>query len=98
MISPSLQHIGTDVDSLHFSSKFYPSYMVGDNGLISVFPAPGSDPNVFKVYYGNNSPEETDGTAFLDDVIADVTLPLLCVATSSNSSLACTIISSAIFS
>jgi len=63
VISPSLQHIVTDVDSLHFSSKFYPAYMVGDNGLISVFPAPGSNPNSFKVYYINNSPEETDGTA-----------------------------------
>ena len=37
--------------------------MIGDNGKISVFPAPGADPNAFKVYYVNNSPEETDGTA-----------------------------------
>jgi hypothetical protein len=37
--------------------------MVADNGLISVFPAPGADPNAFKVYYINNDPKETDGTA-----------------------------------
>jgi len=62
-VSPSQQYLVTDVNSLHFSSKFYPSYMVGDNGLVSVFPAPGADPNAFKVYYVNNAPVETDGTA-----------------------------------
>ena len=57
------QYVVTDVNSLHFSSKFHPAYMVGDNGIISVFPAPGSDPNAFKVYYVNNVPEETDGSS-----------------------------------
>ena len=57
------QYIVTDPNSLYFASKFYPKYMIGDNGKVSVFPAPGSDPNAFKVYYVNNSPEETDGTA-----------------------------------
>ena len=62
-ISPSQQYMVTNTESLSFASKFHPTYMVGDNGEISVFPAPGSDPNTFKVYYVNNSPEETDGTA-----------------------------------
>ena len=59
------QYLVTDTDSLSFASKFHPVYMIGDNGKISVFPAPGSDPNAFKVYYVNNSPEETDGTALI---------------------------------
>ena len=62
-ISPSQQYLVTDTESLSFASKFNPTYMIGDNGKISVFPAPGSDPNAFKVYYVNDSPEETDGTA-----------------------------------
>jgi hypothetical protein len=62
-ISPAQQYLVTDVNSLQFASKFFPKFMIGDNGTISVFPAPGADPNAFKVYYVNNSPEETDGTA-----------------------------------
>ena len=62
-ISSAQQYLVTDTESLSFASKFYPVYMIGDNGKISVFPAPGADPNAFKVYYVNNSPEETDGTA-----------------------------------
>jgi len=64
-ISPSLQHLVTDVDSLHFSSKFYPSYMVGDNGQVSVFPVPGSDPDAFKVYYVNNVPQDKSGAVLI---------------------------------
>ena len=62
-ISPSQQYLVTNTESLSFASKFNPTYMIGDNGKMSVFPAPGADPNAFKVYYVNNSPEETDGTA-----------------------------------
>ena len=64
-ISLSLQHLVTDVDSLHFSSKFYPSYMVGDNGQVSVFPIPGSDPDAFKVYYVNNVPQDKSGAVLI---------------------------------
>jgi|TARA_R100000501_G_C2606918_1_gene102441 hypothetical protein len=62
-ISIDQQHLVTDTDSLSFASKFHPVYMIGDNGKISVFPAPGADPNAFKAYYVNNSPEESDGSA-----------------------------------
>jgi len=64
-ISLSLQHLVTDIDSLHFSSKFYPSYMVGDNGQVSVFPVPGSDPDAFKVYYVNNVPQDKSGAVLI---------------------------------
>ena len=62
-ISPAQQYLVTDTESLSFASKFNPAYMIGANGKISVFPVPGSDPNAFKVYYVNESPEETDGTS-----------------------------------
>ena len=62
-ISSAQQYLVTDTESLSFASKFNPTYMIGDNGKISVFPAPGADPNAFKAYYVNNSPEEADGSA-----------------------------------
>ena len=62
-IPPSMQSQVTDTDSLSFASKYHPAYMVVEDGKISVFPASGSNPDAFKVYYVNNSPEETDGTA-----------------------------------
>ena len=61
-ISPAEQYLATDPGSLSFASKFNPVYMIGDNGKISVFPAPGADPNAFKAYYVNNVPEESDGS------------------------------------
>jgi len=64
-ISPSLQSRVTDADSLHFASKYNPAFMVGDNSKISVFPAPSSDPNAYKVYYVNNAPVDKSGASLL---------------------------------
>ena len=49
--------------SIYLATALNPVFTILDNGSVSVFPAPGSDPNAFKVYYVNNSPAETDGTA-----------------------------------
>ncbi len=47
----------TDVDSLHFVSKYNPAYVVGDDGSIGVFPVPSSGgANSYKIYYVNSSP------------------------------------------
>ena len=71
-ISPSLQYDVTDTDSLNYASKTNPVYMIGDAGKISVFPAPGSDPNAFKVYYVNKDPVNGSGSALIhshDDIL-----------------------------
>ena len=71
-ISPSEQYLVTDEESLSFASKFNPVYMVGDAGKISVFPAPGSDPNAFKTYYVNKDPVNSSGSALIhshDDIL-----------------------------
>ena len=71
-ISPSQQYLVTDTESLSFASKFNPTYMVGDAGKISVFPAPGADPNAFKVYYVNKDPVNSSGSALIhshDDIL-----------------------------
>ena len=62
-IHPSKQGQAVASGSIHLATTHNPVYTILDNGGISVFPAPGSDPNAFKVYYVNNSPAETDGTA-----------------------------------
>jgi hypothetical protein len=62
-INPSKQGQAVATGSLHLATTHNPVYTILDNGGISVFPAPGSDPNTFKVYYVNNSPVETDGSA-----------------------------------
>ena len=62
-IDPSKQGQAVATGSLHLATTHNPVYTILDNGGVSVFPAPGSDPNTFKVYYVNNSPVETDGSA-----------------------------------
>jgi DNA-binding transcriptional regulator YbjK len=71
-ITPSEQYNVTDIDSLNYASKINPAYMIGDAGKISVFPAPGSDPNSFKVYYVNKDPVNSSGSALAhshDDIL-----------------------------
>ena len=53
----TLQSRVTDVDSLHYSSKFSPSYLIDNKGKVLVYPAPSSGgANSYKVYYINNVP------------------------------------------
>ena len=61
-IPPGFQFKATDTDSLHYASEYSPVYTILENGIINVYPAPGSNPNTFKIYYVNNAPEEGDGT------------------------------------
>ena len=71
-ISSSQQYLVTDEESLSFASKFNPAYMIGDAGKISVFPAPGADPNAFKAYYVNKDPVNSSGSALIhshDDIL-----------------------------
>ena len=62
----NLQYLVTDVESLHYASKYNPVYMITQNRNLHVFPAPSAaGNNGFKVLYVNSSPEETDGTALV---------------------------------
>ena len=66
-IHPGLQSRATDGTSIHYASKYNPAYMEFENGKISVFPDPGADPNAFKVYYVNNVPVDSGGSALAYD-------------------------------
>jgi len=62
-ISLGLQYDVTDPDSLNYASAINPAYMQDEDGKISVFPVPGSDPNAYKIYYVNNTPVDASGSA-----------------------------------
>ena len=59
-IRPALQSRVTDTSSIHYTSKYNPSYTVMEDGTISVFPVPGATTDAFKVYYINNNMRDTD--------------------------------------
>ena len=58
-IPPEMQSRVTDTSSIHYASKLHPVYTVLEDGSINVFPAAGSDPDAFKVYYINNNGRDT---------------------------------------
>ena len=62
-IPASMQSRVVDTESLHFGSKYNPVYTIDDNGVVNVYPTPDGTDDGFRVYYVNNSPAETDGTA-----------------------------------
>ncbi len=64
-ILPNMQGRVVDIDSLNFASKFNPAYTVLEDGKINVYPAPGSDPDAYKIYYVNNTPQNASGSALL---------------------------------
>ena len=52
-----------DPDSLSFASKYNPVYIIDINGALNVYPTPDNNNDGFTVFYVNNAPEETDGSA-----------------------------------
>jgi len=65
--SPALQSRVTDTNSLYFASAYNPVFTVEDDGKIYVYPAPGSSPNGYKVYFVNTSPIDGAGNALAQD-------------------------------
>ena len=66
-IPPAMQGRVVDSNSIHYASAFNPVHTVLDDGKISVYPAPGADPNTFKVYYVNNVPVDSGDAALAYD-------------------------------
>ena len=60
-VSPGNQSRVTDINSLEYASKFNPVFTIEDDGKIYVYPAPGADPNAYKVYFVNSSPIDGAG-------------------------------------
>ena len=62
-ILPNQEYDALDSSSIYFATSYSPVFMISDNGDVSVFPAPGADPNTFKVFYINDTPVDTAGSA-----------------------------------
>lgn len=65
VVIPALQSRVTDVNSVHYASKYNPAYTLVNDGKVSVFPEPGANPNSFKVYYANTQPLNGSGASLL---------------------------------
>ena len=61
-----------DSESLDYATKFNPVYLIRDNGKISVYPAPGSSNDGFKVYYISNHPENDQDAGALVHTSYDI--------------------------
>ena len=62
----ALQSRYTDTDSLHFASKYNPKYVIGGDGAILTFPAPGGSENAYKVYYVNSTPVNSSDATLIN--------------------------------
>ena len=62
-VPSSMRSRVVDVDSLNYASKYNPAYIIDSNGLLNVYPVPDGTDDGYKVFYVNNAPEETDGSA-----------------------------------
>ena len=61
-VSPMMASRVVDPESLSFASIYHPVYTINTDMAINVYPTPSSN-NGIKVFYVNNAPEETDGSA-----------------------------------
>jgi hypothetical protein len=61
----ALQSRVTDKASLHYSSKFNPSFIQSEDGAVLVYPAPGNSPDTYKIYYINGSPVNTSDASLI---------------------------------
>jgi hypothetical protein len=66
-VSPALQGRVVDTDSLEYASKFNPAYIIEDDGIINVYPVPGSNPDAYKVFYVNTEPIDGSGNSLAYD-------------------------------
>ena len=64
-IPAALQSQVLDTESLSFASKYNPVYMLSSDTTVKVFPVPAdnSGKDSYKVYYINNTPKDSSGTA-----------------------------------
>ena len=57
----------TDINSIHYASKFNPAFWIETDGAVYVAPSAADSNNAYKVYYVNDTPLATDGTALVYD-------------------------------
>ena len=64
-IPPQSQSRVTDSTSLEYATKYNPVYTLDDSGKVYVYPTPDGSDDGFQVYYINNTPQNSSGTALV---------------------------------
>jgi hypothetical protein len=54
-----------DSSSLSYATKYHPVYTLDDSGKVYVYPTPDGTDDGFQVYYINNTPQNSSGTALV---------------------------------
>ena len=64
-IPPQNQSRATDSTSLEYATKYNPVYTLDDSGKVYVYPTPDGSDDGYQVYYINNTPQNSSGTALV---------------------------------
>jgi len=64
-IPPQSQSRVTDSTSLEYATKYNPVYTLDDSGKVYVYPTPDGSDDGYQVYYINNTPQNSSGTALV---------------------------------
>jgi len=64
-IPPQSQSRVTDSTSLEYATKYNPVYTLDDSGKVYVYPTPDASDDGYQVYYINNTPQNSSGTALV---------------------------------
>ena len=65
-VSIDLQSRLTDVNSIHYASKYSPAFVIGGDGAALVYPAPSAGgANSYKIYYVNETPVNSSDAALV---------------------------------
>jgi len=75
-ITVDVQSRVTDINSIHYASKYNPAFLIHDDGKLYVYPEPSSNPDAYKVYYVNNDPVDGAGNSLTYDDISIGYFPL----------------------
>ena len=64
-IVPQSQSRVTDSTSLEYATKYNPVYTLDDSAKVYVYPTPDASDDGYQVYYINNTPQNSSGTALV---------------------------------
>ena len=64
-ISLDIQSRVTDLNSIHYASKYNPAFLRGGDSAILVYPAPAGSNNAYKVYYVNETPVNASDSSLI---------------------------------
>mgnify|MGYP003120643972 CR=1 FL=1 len=61
----NLQSRVTDINSIHYASKYNPAFVRGGDGSVLVYPVPAGSNNAYKIYYVNDVPVNSSDASLI---------------------------------